>query len=199
VAWRAWDDEIIAIQTDAAAGHGAVVWRFAHHRSDVRNDNDPSAMYFWYTPRAMVSQDGRWALFTSNWDKTLGVDSGGVPGGMYRQDVFLVELKLLGSGPEPLQITTTALSDGVVGTPYSVTLSATGGAPPLTWQLATGVLPPGIQLDPAGVLVGTPTVSGTSSFTVRVTDAATAPNAAEQPLTLRVTPRPPRRLRIETR
>ena len=37
-AWRAWDDEIIAIQTDAMPGADATVWRFAHHRSDVRND-----------------------------------------------------------------------------------------------------------------------------------------------------------------
>src|SRR5262249_25957062 len=28
--WRAWDDEIVAI--DVNAGQGATVWRFAHHR-----------------------------------------------------------------------------------------------------------------------------------------------------------------------
>ena len=101
-AWRAWDDEIIAIQTDAAfAGQGATVWRFAHHRSNVADDNDPSGISFWYTPRAIVSQDGRWAIFTSNWDKTLGVDSRGQPGGMSRQDVFLVELKMLGTPGTP--------------------------------------------------------------------------------------------------
>ena len=93
--WRAWDDEIIAVQTDVAfAGLGATVWRFAHHRSNVANDDDPSGFSFWYTPRAIVSQDGRWAIFTSNWDKTLGIDSRGQPGGMYRQDVFVVELKM---------------------------------------------------------------------------------------------------------
>lgn len=96
--WRAWDDEIIAIQTDIAFGdRGATVWRFAHHRSNVANDNDPSGISFWYTPRAIVSQDGRWAIFTSNWDKTLGTDARGQPGGMFRQDVFVVELKMLGS------------------------------------------------------------------------------------------------------
>jgi hypothetical protein len=93
--WRAWDDEIIAVQTDLAfVGQGAGVWRFAHHRSNVANDNDPSGISFWYTPRAIVSQDGRWAIFTSNWDKTLGIDSRGQPGTMHRQDVFLVELKM---------------------------------------------------------------------------------------------------------
>ena len=93
--WRAWDEEVLAVQTDVAfAGQGATVWRFAHHRSNVAHDTDPTTISFWYTPRAIVSQDGRWAIFTSNWDKTLGLDSQGQPGGMYRQDVFVVELKM---------------------------------------------------------------------------------------------------------
>lgn len=91
--WRAWDDEIVAVQTDAAAGQGATVWRLAHHRSDVNNDADPSRIYFWYTPRPNVSPDGRWVLFTSNWEKTLGRDPLGEPGGTFRQDVFLLALR----------------------------------------------------------------------------------------------------------
>ncbi len=76
--WRALDDEIIAVATD---GSGAV-WRFAHHRSLTDGD-------FWDTPRGNVSQDGRWYLFTSNWERTLGSD----PYDKHpRQDMFLVEL-----------------------------------------------------------------------------------------------------------
>jgi hypothetical protein len=77
--WRAWDDEIIAVQT--GGGSSATVWRFGHHRT--------SLVSFWDTPRANVSQDGRWALFTSNWEGTLGADPGGGP----REDVFMVELR----------------------------------------------------------------------------------------------------------
>jgi hypothetical protein len=91
--WRAWDDEIIGIQTDVPDGSGATVWRFAHHRSNVADDNDSSRTYFWYEPRPNVSQDGRWVLFTSNWEKSLGTDAAGEPGGSFRQDVFLLELK----------------------------------------------------------------------------------------------------------
>jgi hypothetical protein len=91
--WRPWDDEIVGIQTGAPDGTGATVWRFAHHRSDVNDDNDSSRIYFWYTPRPNVSQDGRWVLFTSNWEKSLGTDAAGEAGGSFRQDVFLVELK----------------------------------------------------------------------------------------------------------
>jgi hypothetical protein len=93
--WRAWDDEIVAIQTNAP-GSATTVWRFAHHRSDVSYDGDPSrALYFWYVPIAVISPNGRWAIFTSNWEKTLGsaVDSDFQPGGNYRCDVFLVALQ----------------------------------------------------------------------------------------------------------
>ena len=89
-AWRAWDDEIIAVETDVPAGTGADVWRFAHHRSNVASDTDPSVLSFWYTPRPNVSPDGRWATFTSNWEKTLGYDP---REHAFREDVFIIELK----------------------------------------------------------------------------------------------------------
>jgi hypothetical protein len=85
--WRAWDDEILAI--DTANGGGGLVWRFAHHRSLVASESDPATPYFWYEPIANVSPDGHWVVFTSNWEKTLGTDSSE---GRFRQDVFLVQL-----------------------------------------------------------------------------------------------------------
>lgn len=85
-AWRAWDDEILGIDTTGGTG---LVWRFAHHRSNVGSDANPAQPYFWYEPIANVSPDGRWVLFTSNWEKTLGTDAAE---GTYRQDVFLVQL-----------------------------------------------------------------------------------------------------------
>ena len=89
-AWRTWDDEIIAIETNTPAGAATTVWRFAQHRSNVGSDADPSTLSFWYTPRPNVSRDGRFVIFTSNWEKTLGKDS---RDGMFRQDVFLVQLR----------------------------------------------------------------------------------------------------------
>jgi hypothetical protein len=85
--WRAWDEEIMAI--DTAGGIGGIVWRFAHHRSLVASDDNPTAPYFWYQPIANVSPDGRWVLFTSNWEKTLGKDAAEPT---FRQDVFIVAL-----------------------------------------------------------------------------------------------------------
>ena len=88
--WRPWDDEIVAIQTDATAG--ARVWRFAHHRSNITMDVPGDGTYFWYQPHANISPNGRWALFTSNWEKTLGLATNSEPEGIYRTDVFIVRL-----------------------------------------------------------------------------------------------------------
>lgn len=83
---RAWNNEIIAIATD---GTGRVD-RFCHHRSIISDDINPAIPYFWYEPIPNVSPDGKWALFTSNWGKTLGPDS--TDPRYFRTDVFLVEL-----------------------------------------------------------------------------------------------------------
>jgi hypothetical protein len=99
--WRAWDDEIVAIQTESA-GSGARVWRFAHHRSDVSRDDGIDGTYFWYQPRGVISPNGRWALFTSNWDKGLGAMPVPDPPGNYRTDVFLVGLSAGAFTDEPL-------------------------------------------------------------------------------------------------
>ncbi len=70
----------------------------------------------------------------------------------------------------PPVITTTSLA-AVQNSPYTSTLAASGGVPPYAWLLADGSLPAGLTLSSTGVISGTPTVSGTSSFTVGVTDA----------------------------
>ena len=106
--WRAWDDEIVAIQTDAAPA-GATVWRFAHHRSAIAADVSGQSSYFWYFPRAMISPNGRFALFTSNWEKTLGGSVTGEPAGAYRTDVFIVALDT----PPPAGFTDDPLTPGV--------------------------------------------------------------------------------------
>jgi hypothetical protein len=107
--WRAWDWEIIAIQTNAGS-MGATVWRFAHHRTDITYDGPGSEpYYFWYLPRAMISPDGRFAMFTSNWEKSLGASTiDREPGGNFRCDVFIVAL---GSSAAPF--TDDPLSAGV--------------------------------------------------------------------------------------
>lgn len=177
VPWRPWDDEIVAVETGAE--EGATVWRLAHHRSDVSNDDDPSRISFWYTPRPNVSQDGRWVLFTSNWEKRLGMDPGGAAGGKHRQDVFLLKLRPMNSAQpdpdaEPVQITTSALPHARRNTPYAATLEASGGGGPLLWRIERGSLPPGFRLDATtGQIAGTSRSSGRWLFIAVVTDSRT--------------------------
>jgi len=75
-----WENEILCVETD---GKDSKVWRFAHTYSTAQNG-------FWSSPRGNVSQDGRFYMFTSDWEDQLGQ----VPGSaLYRTDVFIVELK----------------------------------------------------------------------------------------------------------
>ena len=71
----------------------------------------------------------------------------------------------------PITISTTDLPGGRVGDGYSQTLAASGGAPPYNWAVTAGTLPPGLNLNPAGQIAGTPTTSGDFTFTVRASDS----------------------------
>jgi len=88
-----------------------------------------------------------------------------------------------------LAITTSStLPPGTVSAKYAQTLAAAGAAPPFTWTLSGGSLPAGLSLSPAGVIGGTPTASGTASFTIQVT--ATNGAAANASFTLTINPPP---------
>jgi hypothetical protein len=84
-----------------------------------------------------------------------------------------------------LSITTTVLAGATVGTAYSAQLQATGGTLPLSWSLAAGsILPHGLSLSSGGLISGTPTRTGTSTFTLEVTDASNPQQTASTVLTL---------------
>lgn len=77
---------------------------------------------------------------------------------------------------------TSPLPDGTVLQAYSQTLQQTGGLPPISWQIADGVLPPGLSLDestgiisgtPPALVSGQPNEGGTYNFTVSIQDQAT--------------------------
>ena len=75
-----WENEILCVETDRK---DSKVWRFAHTYSTAQNG-------FWSSPRGNVSQDGRFYMFTSDWEDQLGQAPGT---SSYRTDVFIVELK----------------------------------------------------------------------------------------------------------
>jgi Putative Ig domain/FG-GAP repeat len=70
----------------------------------------------------------------------------------------------------PLTITS-PLPPANIGLPYSQTLTVSGGTPPYVWSVVSGAPPSGITLSSAGILSGTPTQSGTLTFTVMATDS----------------------------
>src|SRR5215472_2168578 len=86
----------------------------------------------------------------------------------------------------PVQITTTSLPSGQVNSAYSAGLAASGGTAPYTWSLSSGSLPAGLALVSSGQISGTPTTSGTSSFTVTVTDSSSPAQSATANLSLTI-------------
>ncbi|AQG77905.1 putative Ig domain-containing protein [Spirosoma montaniterrae] len=85
-----------------------------------------------------------------------------------------------------LSITTTSLTSGTLGQPYSQSLASTGGVGSLTYVVASGTLPTGLTLDAStGILSGTPTAAATTNFTLSVTDANGCFD--EQPLSITAT------------
>lgn len=82
-------------------------------------------------------------------------------------------------------VTPATLPSPAQGLAYSATFSASGGVAPYSFS-ATGTLPPGLSLTTGGVLSGTPSAPGTSTFTVLATDSSggAGPHSGSQSYTL---------------
>ena len=81
--------------------------------------------------------------------------------------------------PSPSPTLTTAFAAsgpgfhaGEVGVAYAAVAQATGGGvQPYHWSVATGALPPGLNLGDDGSVSGSPTAAGNFAFTIQVTDS----------------------------
>ena len=90
--------------------------------------------------------------------------------------------------PGAIQIISSSLPSGSVGTSYGQSLSATGGRPPYQWSQSGGSLPAGLTLSSTGVVSGTPTAPGPFSFGVMVTDSAGGTGTATVNLNIQAAP-----------
>ncbi|MBA7505582.1 hypothetical protein ES706_04251 [subsurface metagenome] len=111
--------------------------------------------------------------------------------------IFKPVVKLLVSGapvalvsgaPAALEITTTSLSDGEVGTDYTATVEAIGGTGSYTWSISEGdLLPDGLTLDSGtGIIEGNPTTEGEYEFTVEVEDESDPMQSDTQELSITI-------------
>jgi hypothetical protein len=78
-----------------------------------------------------------------------------------------------------------ALPYGQTSTTYNQQIRAAGGLAPYTFALTSGALPDGLSLSSDGILLGTPTTTGSSTFSITATDFTGC--AGIQPYTVRVT------------
>ncbi len=133
----------------------------------------------------------KWSLTSGTLPASLTLSSGGVLSGTpMAADAGTLNLtfQLTDSGAATALTATKALSLTINPAPaiafagaslagatykaaYSASVAATGGAGTLTYTLASGPLPTGLSLSPAGVISGTPTVVGTFPITVKAADA----------------------------
>ncbi|HEX3570466.1 MAG TPA: Ig domain-containing protein [Acidobacteriaceae bacterium] len=87
----------------------------------------------------------------------------------------------------PLGVGTASLPNGTANASYSQTLTPTGGSPNYHWSIVSGSLPPGLSLSPPkGTISGTPTASGTYSFTTSVKDSESPAQTASKPFSITV-------------
>jgi hypothetical protein len=99
---------------------------------------------------------------------------------------------LTGGGAGPVDTTlrivsTSPLTEGTVGTTYSVQLNGAGGTGTRTWSLASAsTLPAGLTLSSAGLIAGTPTTAGTTTFSVLLQDGSTPPQTTSRSFSLTV-------------
>jgi hypothetical protein len=95
------------------------------------------------------------------------------------------------TGPQALTIDTTSIGPATAGTFYTTTLAASGGTPPFTWSVASG-LPLGITINASsGIISGTAANGGNFPFTAQVHDAGSPVQTDTQGLTLVVNTGPP--------
>lgn len=83
-----WSQEIIGI----SATDPHTVWRFCHHRMNGFSEGTPPIPNFFYSAMIQVDPLGQFAMFASNWDKSLGDHPAPPAGAGKRCDVFIVKL-----------------------------------------------------------------------------------------------------------
>src|SRR6266403_1618777 len=91
-------------------------------------------------------------------------------------------LSILINLPPAPSISPNTLPGGNVGTPYSQTLTVTGGLGPFTWSVSSGTLPAGLSFNTTTAIIsGIPTTQQANvAFTIQVTDSSNPQQSGSQ-------------------
>jgi len=140
-----------------------------------------------------------WTHLSGNLPAGLSLSSAGVISGTpttHGASIFTVQVADSGANQQiaiaqltltinTITITTQSLPAATVNVPYSAPLAAVGGVTPYTWTMS-GTLPAGLTLNSAGVITGTPTATGSSTFNVQVADSEHQPATGSAQLSITV-------------
>lgn len=165
--------------TNTTTGTGWALDNVGVDKVEVLVDGQKVAEGIYHLPRPDVANI--WGKFPngSNSGFSFSLDTTKFSNGEHRISVRLIDAAgnatMIGSRSiivqnEVLSIITRDLPRGKKGEPYNAQFFAANGKAPYSWTLVSGSLPTGLSLNLAGILSGTPTVSGTFTFGVRVTD-----------------------------
>ena len=114
--------------------------------------------------RGTPTQSGSFTFFITV-SYTCGI--GGKGPGIFSDQQYTINVNG-GTPPKPkLTVTTPGLPDANLNQAYTAPALQASGDTVTSWTLAGGALPAGLVLAPTGVISGTPTQSGSFSFTVQ--------------------------------
>jgi hypothetical protein len=90
------------------------------------------------------------------------------------------------SQTDPLSIRAKEIPEASLWGPYNFRLQAAGGIPHYHWRIASGSLPPDLQMNDAGEITGAPQESGQYEFEALLTDSNRPPQVLRKKFTLAI-------------
>jgi Na+/melibiose symporter-like transporter len=127
----------------------------------------------WYSLLPQMWQSVRDRTEVTIWNQLFAVLGGAVA-------IMIFPMMIVALSATSLGITTTEISDGMVGQTYTEELHAEGGSEPYTWSLMNGsILPVGLKLDSSGTMSGKPASAGDYTFILEVIDSESGTSSQE--------------------
>lgn len=120
--------------------------------------------YFYYK----AWEETTWTLYDTKTFSGTNIDKVGVV--MFAEADTIADFDWIRIYQGALAISTTAVSQGIIGDVYSSRVYATGGTGGYVFSVSAGSMPPGLVMTADGNIQGTPTESGSWTITVTVTD-----------------------------